>query len=104
MESKKKDGDYFKRDPWIVGLICDCLDLYGCPRTEEDCLSKEEEVWYMYSSLFLIGFIENMDDTLLQPLRNMETKQAALLCAKYYEEEHFEPLIMPFRGKEEIIS
>ena len=104
VESKKKDGDYFKRDPWIVGLICDCLDLYGCPRTKEDCLSKEEEVWYMYSSLFLIGFIENMDDARLQSLRNMETKQAALECAKDYEDEYFEPLIMPFRGKEEIIS
>ena len=102
MVTRKRDDEYFTKDPWMVGFICDCLDLYGCPRTEDDCLSREEEAWYMYSSMFLMGFIENMDDVKLQSLREMSTKQAALECAKDYEREYSEPLIMSFRGKEEI--
>lgn len=104
MTREEDIGDeYFKNDPWMVGFISDCLNLYGCPRNESDCLNREEGVWYMYSYMFLTGMIERLSDERLQSLMVLDTEKAAWEYAKEYEEEYGESLIMPYQGKDEIL-
>ena len=94
----------FSEDPWMVGFISDCLDIYGCPRNEEDCLTRQEEVWYTYSSMFLMGAIEHMDKETLDEMKLHDTREAAYKYAALYEDLYREPLIMPFMGKDELVS
>lgn len=100
-DDKKIEAGYFSKDPWMLGFISDCLDIYGCPTDESVCVSREEEIWFMYSSMFLMGAIENMPGERLEELRQLSTRDAAYLYAKFYETMYSEPLVMPFAGKEE---
>jgi hypothetical protein len=101
-DDKKLNAEYPTNDPWLAGFISECLDIYGCPRTYDDCLSREEEVWHMYSSMFLTGLIEKFDKEQTDIMKSVEVTEAAYRYAKMYEEYYEEPLVMPFGGKGEI--
>lgn len=99
---KRMFAEYMNSDPWSAEFISECLDIYGCPRTYDDCLSREEEVWHMYSSMFLIGILEKMDEEVLESIKSISTNEAAYKYAKIYEEFYGEDLVMPFQGKGEL--
>lgn len=73
-KAKKNDlkiNELFGKDPWVREFMTSVYDLFGMPRTSEDCMGPADKVLFVYSMMSLVQAMK-LDVSWLEDMKNKD--------------------------------
>ena len=78
-------SDLFNKDPWIRTFMSSVYDMFGMPRSSDDCMCKSDKIFFVYSMMSLIQAMKT-DESWRKDMNIKDPEQTAFDYAKRFFE------------------